>query len=112
MTPQELPPPIALFRMITGYYLSRAIHVAAQLGIADLLAQGPLDARSLAAGTATHAPSLSRMLRLLVGAVNSTSPRVLTRMRSSADRSIRGPSGESKLQTVELRMSALRSSGW
>jgi hypothetical protein len=38
---QQLPPPIALFRMITGYYVSRAIHVVAKLGIADLLSQGP-----------------------------------------------------------------------
>jgi SAM-dependent methyltransferase len=67
MTAQESPPPIALFRMITGFYVSRAIHVAAQLGIADLLSQGPVHHEALARDTATHA-SLNRMLRLLVGA--------------------------------------------
>ena len=35
MSTQELPPPFALFRMITGYYVARAIHVAAKLGIAQ-----------------------------------------------------------------------------
>jgi hypothetical protein len=42
MTPQELPPPMALFRMLTGFYLSRAIHLAAELGIADLLSRDPV----------------------------------------------------------------------
>ncbi|HKU97299.1 MAG TPA: methyltransferase [Vineibacter sp.] len=68
MTPQDMPPPIALFRMITGYYVSRAVHLAAQLGIADLLSDGPVDAADLAGRTATHAPSLKRVLRLLAGA--------------------------------------------
>jgi len=68
MTPQDLPPPIALFRMITGYYVSRAIQVAAQLGIADLLSDGPVHHEDLAARTAMHAPSLNRVLRLLAGA--------------------------------------------
>ena len=40
MSVQELPPRFVLFRMVTGYYVSRAIHVAAKLGIADLLAEG------------------------------------------------------------------------
>jgi SAM-dependent methyltransferase len=63
---QELPPPIALFRLVTGYYVSRAIHVVAKLGIADLLSQGPLACDALAAATGTHAPSLRRVMRLLV----------------------------------------------
>ena len=33
MATQELPPPMALFQMVTGYYISRAIYVAATLGI-------------------------------------------------------------------------------
>jgi SAM-dependent methyltransferase len=59
--------------MITGYYVSRAVHVAAQLRIADLLAEGPVDVEALADKTATHAPSLGRVLRLLasVGVLNA-----------------------------------------
>ena len=61
----ELPPPLALFRMATGYYVSRAIWVVAKLGIADLLAAGPREVAELAVATETHAPSLRRVLRLL-----------------------------------------------
>jgi hypothetical protein len=64
----ELPPPLALFRMATGYYISRAIWVVAELGIADHLAAGPRDVGDLAAATETHAPSLRRVLRLLASA--------------------------------------------
>src|SRR5262245_48086110 len=62
----DLPPPIALFRMASGFYVSRALYVAARLGIADLLARGPRSHDELAKVTSTHAPSLRRVLRLLV----------------------------------------------
>src|SRR5262252_5239060 len=65
MATQELPPPMALFQMVTGYYISRAIYVAATLGIADLLAHGPQPSSTLAKATGTHAESLTRVLRLL-----------------------------------------------
>ena len=68
MSVQEMPPPIALFRMISGFYVSRAIHVMARLGIGDFLADGPVHAEELAKHTKTHAPSLKRVLRLLVTA--------------------------------------------
>ena len=68
MSAAELPPPFALFRMISGFYLSRAIHVAARLGIADRLAEGPCGHEDLAAATRTHAPSLRRVMRLLASA--------------------------------------------
>jgi hypothetical protein len=68
MSAQDVPPPFALFRMISGFYVSRAIHVMARLGIADILSNGPADAEELARRTKTHAPSLKRVLRLLVAA--------------------------------------------
>ena len=68
MSAPEMPPPFALFRMISGFYLSRAIHVMARLGIADLLSDGPVHADELARRTKTHAPALKRVLRLLVTA--------------------------------------------
>ena len=68
MSSQEIPPPFALFRMVTVFYVSRAIHVAAKLGIADLLADGPRGSDELAKATGTHAPSLNRVLRLLASA--------------------------------------------
>lgn len=54
-----------LVRLITGYRLSQAIHVAATLGIAELLAGGPRAFDDLAAPTNAHAPSLYRLLRAL-----------------------------------------------
>jgi hypothetical protein len=68
MTTPALPPPLVLFRLVTGYYVSRAIWVAATLGIADELSAGPRDAEDLAKATSAHGPSLRRVLRLLVSA--------------------------------------------
>jgi hypothetical protein len=68
MPAQEMPPPFALYRMITGFYLSQAIYVMARLGIADFLSEGPLDTEELAQRSKTHVQSLGRVLRLLVAA--------------------------------------------
>ena len=57
--------PDALLQLVTGYPAAQAIHVAAQLGLADLLADGPQHLAALAAATDTHPPSLARLLRLL-----------------------------------------------
>ena len=51
--------------MIQGLHISRAVYVAAKLGISDLLADGPRAAAELAELTQAHAPSLYRVLRLL-----------------------------------------------
>jgi len=55
----------ALYHMAMGYYVPRALALVAELGFADLLTDGPRNARDLAAATQTHAPSLARVLRLL-----------------------------------------------
>jgi C-methyltransferase len=47
------------------YYLSRAIHVAAELGIADQLGRHPLALDELARKTGTNAAALRRLLRFL-----------------------------------------------
>jgi hypothetical protein len=57
-SPQEL-----MNRMLTGYWTSQAVYVAAKLGIADLLTHGPRSANDLAQTTKAHAPSLYRLLR-------------------------------------------------
>ena len=62
-SPEE--PAAALSRLLQGYRVTQAIHVAATLGIADLLADGPRTAAELAADTGTHAPTLARLLRAL-----------------------------------------------
>ena len=58
-------PTVALRRLANGYQVTQAIHVAATLGVADLLRDGPRDSDALAGETATHAPSLYRVLRAL-----------------------------------------------
>ena len=52
-------------RMLTGYWISQALNVAAKLGIADLVKHDPRTADDLASATKTHAPSLYRLLRAL-----------------------------------------------
>lgn len=58
-------PAVALRRLVDGYMVSQAIHVAAALGIADLLAGGPRASDDLAAATDTDPGSLYRLLRAL-----------------------------------------------
>jgi len=54
-----------LMGIVTGYQRSRAVGVAAELGIADLLRDGPLPVADLARDTQTHEPTLYRLLRAL-----------------------------------------------
>jgi hypothetical protein len=65
MAMQELPPPLALYRMMTGYYISQATYAVAKLGIADLLADGTRPHDELAKATGTEGDALRRVLRLL-----------------------------------------------
>src|SRR5262245_4331910 len=60
-----IPPGIALYYLGIGHYFSRAMYVAAKLGVADFLKDGPRDATQLASASNTHAPSLNRVMRLL-----------------------------------------------
>jgi O-methyltransferase domain/Dimerisation domain len=57
--------PSRLFQMATGYWVSQSIYVAAKLGIADLLKDGPQSCVALAIATRSDAPSLFRLMRAL-----------------------------------------------
>lgn len=62
----NLPPNIVVSQMIFGCVITKAIHVAAKLNIADLLeAQGPSNCSELAKKSGAHAESLSRLMRAL-----------------------------------------------
>ena len=61
----EVPTPVALLRMMTGYWVSKALNAAAELGVADLLRQGPRENDELAAACGAHPPTLYRLLRAL-----------------------------------------------
>src|SRR6516164_11043747 len=64
-TGEERAAAAAVLKIIWGIHISRAVYVAAELGIADLLAGGPMTAAQLARATQAHEPSLYRVLRLL-----------------------------------------------
>jgi hypothetical protein len=64
-TTHELPPSQRILQMLTGKWITQAVSVAATLGIADLLKDGPKDVKELAEATSTHADSLYRLLRAL-----------------------------------------------
>jgi len=51
--------------MVNGFRISQALHVAAVLGVSDLLADGPLDLESLARAADADPESLRRLLRAL-----------------------------------------------
>src|SRR2546428_12855130 len=57
--------PPALFQMATGYWLSQAVYVAAKLGVADLLKDGPKPCKLLAATMGVDRQALSRLMRAL-----------------------------------------------
>jgi len=57
-----------IFQILTGFWTSRVVYIAAKLGLADLVQDGPKTAVELAEATGTHAPSLFRVLRALAGA--------------------------------------------
>lgn len=61
----ERAPSAEMLRLIWGIHVSRCLYAVAELGIADLLADGPLRTQQLAETTGTHEPSLYRVLRVL-----------------------------------------------
>jgi hypothetical protein len=63
--PTSEPPGLAIYRIGVGHYFSRALALAAKLGVADLMKDGPRHYDHLAKATETHGPSLNRMMRLL-----------------------------------------------
>jgi hypothetical protein len=71
MSPEPIPtreaPAVTLLQMLRGYWVSQAIFAAAQLGIADLLEDGPRSCAELAVHTGVPARSLQRLLRALAG---------------------------------------------
>jgi hypothetical protein len=65
MDQTDVRPSQALRRLVNGYQVAQAIHVAAKLHIADLLAGGARTSDALAAETGAHPSTLYRLLRAL-----------------------------------------------
>jgi O-methyltransferase domain/Dimerisation domain len=64
-SPNTISSPNTLMDLITGQRVTAVIHVAAKLGLADLLTDGPRTATDLARLTNTHERSLLRLMRAL-----------------------------------------------
>src|SRR5580658_7170881 len=76
-TGEERAAAAALLQLIWGLHISRAVYLAAELGVADLLAAGPRPAAALARATGTDEAALYRVLRLLaaLGVLTEPEPR-------------------------------------
>jgi SAM-dependent methyltransferase len=67
MTADDTLEPFDFFRLVTSYQISQAIYVAAKLGVADRLADGPKTLDELARATSANAATL----RLLMDALST-----------------------------------------
>jgi hypothetical protein len=61
----KLPPNMRIFYLSQGLIITTALSLAAELGVADLLANGPRSSDELAQDASCHPRSLYRVLRLL-----------------------------------------------
>lgn len=59
----QLPPHVQLMGLVAGKWMAQPLYVLAELGVADLLAEGPRSAAELAADLDVHADALRRCLR-------------------------------------------------
>jgi hypothetical protein len=62
---KKLSPADVMRNLTVGHWIARLVHVAAKLGLADLLKSGPRTAEDLAMATGVQAPALYRVLRTL-----------------------------------------------
>jgi len=65
-----------LMPLITGFMAARVVHVAAELGITDLLGSGAKSTETLASETGANIPALHRLLRALasLGLIDELEP--------------------------------------
>src|SRR2546428_13210480 len=67
-----------------GALVAQAVYVAAKLGIAELLNDGPKSAQAIAAAIGAHAPSLQRLLHALTSVGVFTESPTLGRFRADS----------------------------
>jgi hypothetical protein len=69
MSAADTPAPLEFFQLVTRYQIPQAIYVAAKLGIANLLADGPKSIEELARATGANPQSL-KLLMYALSSVN------------------------------------------
>lgn len=62
---KQVDPQLHVRNLLMGFVVSRALQVAAELGLADALADGPKDREALAREVGAHAGTLHRLVRAL-----------------------------------------------
>ncbi len=74
------PPPFRLMQIGSAFWQSRALYVAAKLGLADELASGDKSTEALASALSLYEENLYRLMRMLasLGIFKETSPRRFT----------------------------------
>ena len=74
-----------ILSIVLGFWQARALAVATELGLPDLLAEGPLHVEELASRTATNASALFRLIRALesIGIFVEASPGVFSNTETS-----------------------------
>ena len=65
MSEQMFSPEEQMMQWITSKWITKPIYIISELGIADLICDGPKSIKTLAKDTNTHAPTLYRILRAL-----------------------------------------------
>jgi hypothetical protein len=63
LTRKMVPPEVAVLELVSGFMGTQAVHTAARLGIADVLADGPRPAGEVAAELGTSPDATYRLLR-------------------------------------------------
>jgi SAM-dependent methyltransferase len=62
----NLPPALRMSQLIVSLWVPQAVHAAAELGIADVLAEKPQPSRAVAERLGTHPDATDRLMRALV----------------------------------------------
>jgi hypothetical protein len=80
MSIDEISPEKKIFSIIIGFWKSRALAIATEMGLPDILAERPLSIDDLASLTKTNASALFRLLRALesIGVFSQPEPRVFS----------------------------------
>jgi O-methyltransferase domain/Dimerisation domain len=66
LTSTNPPPALQLSKMIVSFWVSQAVYVAADLGLADVLSKRPLSSRAVAERLETHPDATDRLMHALV----------------------------------------------
>jgi hypothetical protein len=80
------PPPFRLMQISSGFWLSRALHVAARLDVATALGEATLNASEIAQRVGADADATARLLRLLaaIGIFEEAGPQTYRNNKLSA----------------------------